>query len=79
MTRGLWNNKLGIVDASLKAGKLKFAKKYCKEILADKDAEEMLDEDEIEYLKLVIALKRLKDDWISTLDKHINRKRSSGK
>jgi hypothetical protein len=77
MNRGHWNNKLGIVDASLKAGKLKFAKKYSKEILAESDAEEMLDDDEIEYLKLVIALKRLKDDWISTLDKHVKRKRKN--
>ena len=77
--RSVWSNKLDIVDSYLKSDQLDTAKEFAQAVLEEnKDSDtEMLNEDEIEYLKLVSALKELKENWISTLDKHIKRKRKN--
>ena len=77
--RSVWSNKLDIVDSYLQSDQLDTAKEFAQAVLEEnKDSDtEMLNEDEIEYLKLVSALKELKENWISTLDKHIKRKRKN--
>ena len=49
------------MDAYLKANNLSRAKAISQTILREKGVDEMLSEEEVEYLKLVIALERIID------------------
>ena len=60
-TRYGWTNKLELIDRLLKGDKLEYARKYALESLKmDKDVG-LFTEEEVEYLKLVVALKSLDD------------------
>ena len=56
-----WSNRLETVDAFLRANNLRRAKHIAREILAKQGADEMLSDDEIEYLKLVVCLDKILD------------------
>lgn len=61
-----WTNLLDIVDAHIEANNLNRAKKFAKRTLEREDAELMLSEKELTYLKLIIKLPEIKD--LKTLD-----------
>jgi len=56
-----WSNRLEIVEGFLRMQNLDKARDYAKELLTEVDAEIMLSEDEIEYLKIVVAFKSIED------------------
>lgn len=56
-----WTNRIEIVDGFLRQKNLSGARKFAKEILKQPEAEEMLTENEMEYLKLVISLETLEN------------------
>lgn len=63
---GRWSNRIEIVDGFLKTHELRNAKAFALNILEEPDAEMMLTENELEYLRLVVSLE--------TLDKFIRKK-----
>ena len=56
-----WTNKIDIVDGFLEIGNLVSAKEMALQILKSPEAGDMLSEDEIEYLKIVVALNKIDD------------------
>ena len=65
--KGVWTNRIEIVDGYLKLRQLKKARHFAHGILKEDDAEDMLTIDEVEYLRLVISLNTL-DDFIKKKD-----------
>lgn len=59
--RSTWSNRLDIVDAFLRRKKLKQARSFALETLKCPEHTDMLSKDEIEYLKLVVALEKVAD------------------
>lgn len=64
--KGKWTNRIEIVDGFLKLRQLQKARKFARSVLKEPNAELLLTENEIEYLKLVISL--------DTLDKFLKQK-----
>lgn len=56
---GRWSNRIQIVDDFIRRKRLAKAREYASVILKLPDAEEMLTENEVEYLKLVTSLESL--------------------
>lgn len=70
MIRYKWTNKLDLLDSYLKSGNLGVARRFAMKVLDTDGVNEMLTEDEIEYLKVVIALNSL-NDWMKGKTKEI--------
>ena len=59
--KGKWTNRIEIVDGFLKLRQLQKARKFARGVLKEPNAELMLTQNEIDYLRLVISLKTLED------------------
>jgi sensor histidine kinase regulating citrate/malate metabolism len=59
--RHKWSNKIKVVDSFLKLHRLEEAKDFAQSLLQDEENLLMFTDYEIEYLKLVICIKKIDD------------------